>query len=468
MKKENNYFNIFILITSFIVILLSSCITRVVLSSKENIDANISINIETNEEHTAENNILAKKNGPVNIKEKNKNDMSITIEGIPILAWLGVEGNMIEKFLELKECGIDYNFVFHQNADELALSIDAAKEAGIKTLIHCYELSNGKKISKIVKRFKDNSSLVGYYLKDEPNSKEFPSLRKLVRKIQAIDKKHFCYINLFGLQYGTHEGGTIDGYRNYVQSFLAQVPVKVLSFDDYPIIANGSGRSLNPGWYQCLEIISEEAKKNGIPFWAFARTSAMPGFHEPQLEDLRLQVYSNLSYGAQGIQYFTYLTPWGYWMCPISASGEKTETWYIVQQMSKEIKALSRVFLGAKVLHVRHIATNNNGENEGIPVGTMRFDFAQRPKEANIIKTFSIPNSTNAMVSFLKNNNRCYMVIINCNLYGGNNVIFTITGGKGLELIKKDGTVVNASEINSSQLVTPGDALIYGWDIYDN
>jgi hypothetical protein len=57
------------------------------------------------------------------------------------------------------------------------------------------------------------------------------------------------------------------------------------------------------------------------------------------------------------------------------------------------------------------------------------------------------------------------MVIVNRNLEGGDNVTFTIKGGTGLQLIQKDGTAVPASKAGSNQTVTPGDALIYGWDI---
>jgi hypothetical protein len=56
------------------------------------------------------------------------------------------------------------------------------------------------------------------------------------------------------------------------------------------------------------------------------------------------------------------------------------------------------------------------------------------------------------------------MVIVNRNLEGGDNAAFIIEGGKGLQLIQKDGTAVPASSKNSKQTVTPGDVLIYGWD----
>jgi len=115
---------------------------------------------------------------------------------------------------------------------------------------------------------------------------------------------------------------------------------------------------------------------------------------------------------------------------------------------------------------VEHITKTAFGFNGAVPSGTKRFNFANRPAEAKkIINKFTIPNNTNALVSFLKNGNRRYMVVVNRNLEGGDNVTFTITGGPGLELINKDGSAVPATSKNSSQTVTPGDVLIYGWDV---
>jgi len=57
------------------------------------------------------------------------------------------------------------------------------------------------------------------------------------------------------------------------------------------------------------------------------------------------------------------------------------------------------------------------------------------------------------------------MLIVNRNLEGGDNVTFTITGNTGLQIIKKDGKTVNALFQSRKQTITPGDVLIYRWDI---
>ena len=391
-------------------------------------------------------------------------------EEMPILAWIGVQEHTVERYRELKEVGINHNFSSFINIEELSNAMRAARRAKIKMIIHIYDLDN--ELEKMAKRFKNHSALAGYFIGDEPNRNSFSHLAELTRRVQEIDKKHFCYINLYPNYAYLEQLGTTT-YREYVQLFLKEVPVEILSFDYYPIRVNDSGeRFLNKIWYENLEIISDEARKAVKPFWAFALTTAHGPYPIPTLADLRLQIFSNLAYGAQGIQYFTYWTPpfeteeLGYNNGPIDNNKhEKTTTWYTVQQMNKEIKNLSNVFLGAHVIKVEHITINSSGKNGDIPKGTTRFDFSNKPAEAFIIKKFDIPNNTNAVVSFLKNGNKCYMVVINRNLYGGENVTFTIEGDADLQLVKKDGTIVPAASESSSQTITPGDALIYGWDI---
>jgi len=393
----------------------------------------------------------------------------ILIEEIPILAWYGVMESTIGRYQELKEAGINSNFSYHANLKDLSLAMDAAKAAGIKMIINCPELETEPE--KVVNLFKDHPALAGYHIKDEPNRNEFTHWGELVKKIQSLDNKHFCYLNIFPNYVSLEQIGT-STYLEYIQLFLQEIPVPFLSFDHYPILVNSSDvRFLRKDWYENLEIISNEVRKAGKPFWAFALTTSHWKFPIPTLADLRLQVFSNLAYGAQGIQYFTYWTPSteegaDFHDGPIDFySKQKTPTWYNVQQMNKEIKALSNVFLGAQVIKVEHITITTEGENGDIPTGTTRFEFANRPPEAQIITKFTPANNTNAVVSFLKNGNRCYMVVINRNLEGGDNISVTIKGGAGLQLIKKDGKAVNALFQSSKQTITPGDALIYGWDV---
>jgi len=392
---------------------------------------------------------------------------SIPVETIPILACWGVQEQTVDRYRELKECGIDYNLPIRiSDIGVLDQAMEAAKAVGVKIVIDCPSFAP----EEIANRYKNHPALAGYHLWDEPHSRDFPRLGEYARKIQAIDNSHFCFVVLLGGCSTPENYGTAT-YREHIQLLVKEVPVQILTFDNYPIRINSSGiRNLATDcWYGNLEVFSDEARKAGMPFWAFALTTAHWDYPVPTLADLRLQVFSNLAYGAQGIQYFTYWTPpldiANFHDAPIDIIGQKTPTWYIVQQMNKEIKALSNVFLNAQVIKVEHITINASGENGDVPIGTTRFEFANRPAEAQIITNFTPSNGTNVVVSFLKNGNRYYMVVINRNLEGEDNMSVTIEGDAGLQLIKKDGVVVPASSENSTQTVTPGDALIYGWDI---
>ena len=384
-------------------------------------------------------------------------------EQIPIMAWGGIppEESTVERFIELRESGITHNLSHgYKNADELAVAMDAAAKAGIKMLVCCPELKT--ETEKTVKRFMNHPAIAGYDLRDEPRRKDFPELGEWVRKIQAIDNKNFCYVNLLPNQAGKDWWGT-DTYLEHVQLFISEVPVPILSFDHYPLILDqAENRVIRREWYDNLETFSNEARKAGKPFWAFALTSAHKNgltmyYPIPTLAELKLQVFSNLAYGAQGIQYFTYWTPmssrntfYDFHHGPIDFySKKRTEIYDYIKEINSEIKKLSGVFLHAKVVSVAHTG-------ETIPMNTNRLI-----KLPDIIKTFET-EGTGAIVSVLQKEEKSYLVVVNRDFK--NNMKVRIEGESGLLRVLKDGSMVPASDYISAMNVAPGDILIYCWN----
>ena len=333
-------------------------------------------------------------------------------EQIPILAWYGVQENTIDRYLELKETGITHNLTFFPNVDEMAIAMNAARVAGIKMLVSCPELE--KEPEKIAERFKNHPALAGYSLRDEPNRNDFEHLGQWAKRIQAVDDQHFCYVNLFP-NYATPEQLGSETYREHVQQFIEAIPLPFLSFDHYPIVAH---------------------KPYPIPTMA----------------ELRLQVYSNLAYGAQGIQYFTYWTPqpgtWDFHHAPIDYDTKKrTEVYDMIKQMNTEIKNLSFVFLHAKVISTAHTGVT-------IPQGTLRLD-----KLPDVFKTLDIEGD--AVVSVLEKGDLSFLVIVNRDFQ--NPLPVTIEASSRLQRILKDGTNVPANRYMNRLIVEPGDILIYSW-----
>ncbi|OJV36726.1 MAG: hypothetical protein BGO33_04220 [Bacteroidia bacterium 43-41] len=363
---------------------------------------------------------------------------------MPIIAWMGVPQNHtnIVRFQEMKDAGITISMSNYTNSDSLQKALDIAYQLNLKVMIRCPELYNNTE--KTVLRFKDHPANGGYFLLDEPITSEFPKLKELLQKIEAIDSTHFCYINLFPNVAMPELYSPID-YRNYVALFLNKIPVKILSFDHYPIV-NGF---IRVNWYQNLEIIQSEADKAGIHFWAFALTTAHDYYPIPDLAQLRLQVYSNLAYGAKGIQYFTYWTPtsnrWDFHKGPIDVDGSKTIVYDYLQQMNNEIQNYSLIFLTSKTIKVSHF-----GE---IPLETK--ELTSLPY---FVKSIKIKGG-NALLSEMKNEMNYFFMIQNTNL--NKEIGIDIQTDLQTKIVLKNGYIIPANLIKEEFKLTPGDMVIF-------
>ena len=115
----------------------------------------------------------------------------------PILAWIGVPegGTTLERFIELKESGININYSVYSNIEAVEKALDIAQEAGVKLLPSCPELKTEPE--KTARKLMKHPALMGYHLRDEPSAMDFPELAEWVKRIQSVDNEHGCYINLF-------------------------------------------------------------------------------------------------------------------------------------------------------------------------------------------------------------------------------------------------------------------------------
>jgi len=371
---------------------------------------------------------------------------------IPILAWYSIPASetTVARFQEMKDAGITHSLSFYSNLDEVQKALDVAAKVGVKLVVSCPELKSDPE--KTVRRFMNHSALAGYHLMDEPNMRLYPELGTWAKKIQAVDAKHFCYVNLFPNFADSTQLGTKD-YKVYVSEYVRQIPVQFISFDYYPVLKD----RLSKTWYQNLEQISEESRKSAKPFWAFALTTNYDEDHlTPQtLAAMRLQVYSDLAYGAQGIQYFTYWSatsvnaPSGEDQrgAPISVTGKRSVVYDRVKLMSQEIQNLAGVFLGSKVVSVRHTGLGK------IPLGTIR--MTALPKAIKVLDTNGAP----AIVSVLEKGENSFLVVVNKDFL--NSIKLTVYGDESVKKVLKDGTIVPASAYESSLELDAGDVAIY-------
>jgi hypothetical protein len=378
-------------------------------------------------------------------------------EAFPILGWAGVpeQQTSLKRYREMADAGFTINFASASNADGVLKQLDIAKTTGLKMLVSCGDLLN-EKAAVTVNRLKGHPALAGYYVRDEPSASDFATVAAQVKRIQAADKRHPCYVNLFpnyATPGRTSQLGT-DTYQQYVDRFVQEVPVPIFSFDHYPVTAGPDGHaSLRPEWYENLEIIAAAARKTRKPMWAFALSCPHAVYPTPTLAHLRVQVYSDLAYGAQVIQYFTYWAPepkeFNFHDAPITVDGKRTATYDLVKQMNREIQALRGVFLGAKVLSVGHTGKT-------LPRGTR----AYRPESpVKVLKTGGI----GAVISTLSCEARRFLVIVNRNINGPMPLTVELDGSAQVQRVAKGGTLRPVEYRRFEARIEPGDLRVLTW-----
>jgi hypothetical protein len=373
---------------------------------------------------------------------------SATARQIPILAWYGIPAGetTLARYLELKESGITCNFSSFPDVASMSEALDIARQAGIKMIVSCPELKSNPE--ETVKRFMNHPAVAGYMLRDEPGRADFPDLGSWAKRIRAVDDNHFCYLNLFP-NYANEEQLGTKTYQEHVDLFIREVPVQILSFDHYPVI----GDSLRPQWYENLEIFSAAARKAGKPFWAFSLAVAHGPYPVATVAQMRLQVFSDLAYGAQGIQYFTYWTPldtvWKFNNAPITPDGKRTEVYDRIKTVNREIRDLSPVFLGARVISVAHTGAS-------IPQGTRRLTSLPQPFRS--LNT----EGAGAVVSVLENGGISYLVVVNRDF--NHTMKLTVDCDPRVDKVLKDGSAVQSGAYLPTQVIDPGDMAIFRWE----
>jgi hypothetical protein len=371
---------------------------------------------------------------------------------MPIVAWGGVPQAeaTVDRYRELANDGINVNFASYSNADKAKEALDNAQQAGVKLLVSLTVLHD--KPEATANALKSHPALAGYFLIDEPPATQFPELADWMRKLQAADPNHYCYINLLP-NYANSEQLGEPTYQAYLDKFVQTVPTSFISFDNYPILQNGNTFVVRGDWYQNLEQVAATAKKAHIPMWAFALSTHHFAYPTPTLAHLRLELFSDLAYGAQTLEYFTY---WqssdpAFANAPIDLKGHRTAIYDTVKQANTEVQGLAPVFLGSEVLDVAHTGQ--------LPAGTHGY-VPQHPIE-------SITTSGVGMIaSTIRRDNRMFLVLVNRDV----NLPQTVTvqwkhkemSGPMLR-VNKDASLQRLEGNTFRETLDPGDIAVLSW-----
>lgn len=282
---------------------------------------------------------------------------AVAPEDFVIMPWGGTPGDpaVLE---EIRRCG--FNLAGFVAPDGL----DAVQAAGLKAIVSdgpCHvgdaeaELSEEeitRRTQEVVGKVKDHPAVFGYYLRDEPSSRPFPGLGKWAAAFQQADPKALPYINLFP-NYASPAQLGAGSYDEYLETFVATVKPRFVSYDHYALMDDGG---LRGGYFQNLEAVRRVALAHDLPFWNIVLSNAHFHYAEPSEGGLRFQAYTTLAYGARGISYFTYFAPHvgNYRLAPIDQFGHRTATWDMLRAVNLQIQKLAPTYIKLKSVNVFH------------------------------------------------------------------------------------------------------------------
>lgn len=315
---------------------------------------------------------------------------------ISIISWGGISAEKSDTLYALaKECGFDMHLGLYRAKESAVASMDAASRQGIDVIISFPQIKDSTESAVAV--IKDHPALYAYHLKDEPDTSDFGWLADLSDKIKELDPSHPCYINLL-----PNWAWGVEEYSDNLELFASEFDMPFYSFDNYPVVEVDGSVQIRPDWYRNLEEFSAMARKHGKPFWGFALAKAhsvvepeTASYPEPTLGHLRLQVFSNLLYGAQAIQYFNFTGI----VNPVTC--ERLPAFDLVKQVNSEVRACSPVFAGCSVLGVWHTG-------DSIPCGTKPLEAMLHKK----VKSLQI-SGNGGVVALIENGGQTYLAIQN-------------------------------------------------------
>ena len=286
--------------------------------------------------------------------------------------------------------------------------VDLAAQAGLKTLAvvggygsYWYDHMEDTSLEEVVNYLKNCPSVFGYHMWDEPSVDLIYELLAIKDKIYHLDPTRPVYINLLANASSNSLG--VNTYYDYVNIMADYMDFDFISFDIYPVHIG----SIQTDWHMCLRTVSEAAKRHGIPFWAFAascwinkETGTTYKREKPNSYNIQLQIYTDLAYGAQAVEYFTIQDYSGTDYAPIMRDGTWTQAYEELKKANLAMQKRAFVFKDCNVKKVRQV-----GPLAPLESSLTYSDFTPEIKSLEV--TFS------ATVSFVENRGNEYLVIVN-------------------------------------------------------
>ena len=383
---------------------------------------------------------------------------------LPILGWWGIPEDKVtvERYIEARQAGFTVLMQGASSPEKTYELLERAQSAGIKLSVFFPEIGRDN-MEEAITKLKNHPALFMWHIKDEPKYKDFEWVAKTIRRIDAVDGRHPCYVNHIA---DASVSMGVPDYAAYMERMLREFKPKLISADFYPCRLADTTRALPyrdtgndvyvcPTWYRQLEYLSGLARREKLPLALFACDVAHDVidyvYPVPTVAMLRLQMYSNLAYGARMLQYFTYWNPYSktplkFHESIIREDGTRSPVYDRVRQVNRELQARAFVFMETELVCVSHTGSE-------IPIGTRRLE-----KLPPYVKSLTTPDGGAVVAQFAGSK---FDAIVVVNRSPVREMQLNIALDPSVVRILEDGTKVPASTYGGTYTLSSGFAEIF-------
>lgn len=268
-------------------------------------------------------------------------------------------------------------------------------------------------IIQMVNVYKSHPAVAGYFIVDEPGKGGLQGPATAYKTVLKYDPARFPSVNLLpNFVYPDYE-------QAYVEDWVQQVGkenLKLLSFDHYPLLANGN---FGPAYFSNLEIFRRIGLKYGITTSTYPQSMGIKNaYRRPDSSELRYSAYTALAYGVKNLVWFTYNTPVRqpaerFTSAIIDSLGNKTDLYEPFKNLNAELQQLGKTLGKLDAVAVYHSDTL-----DGTSAFTIPKDFFLKPVGGNnrvIISDFKDPKTQ-----------QHYVMIVNKGLRNAATILFDI------------------------------------------
>ena len=256
-----------------------------------------------------------------------------------------------QTYQDVKDAG--FNIAIYNGENDYSITenkrlLDICTELGLKFIgqVGGYA-THSERIDAIKANLATSDNYLGEYLADEPHASRFGDLGAFTSEFLTKIPNKEVYINLFPMYAKASQTGNTT-YEAHIVEYLNKVPTKSLSFDYYALNAQND---IDHKYYTNLDLVRDKTLGNKMPFWVITQAGPInTGTIDPNEEQQRWSVWSNIALGSKGISYFTYWTPipeanLGPVGFMVLRDGTKRDIYYWIKQINADIKTIGKKLL---------------------------------------------------------------------------------------------------------------------------